>query len=215
MSLKRAASILLILITMISVSGCTQEKSTSEGTNKISTSTKLIDSTSSNSTKQDISSGANKNINTSLATDLQKPFKTYVDKKLGFSVDYPLNWNSKIEERIEATKEHNSTPDVGIHIYVDGNQNERIYVFNQVGHISPGFSPEEDVQKDTFTSTSGLTGHIESLIQDGKIHAVLIFDDISNYHGFLGASIYMSTENYKKSEKEILGVLKSIRLSSN
>ncbi len=213
--MKRLAIIFLILTIIISVTGCTQENSVLGGTSKTSSGIKPIESISTSSTKLDISTGANKNINTSLATDLQKPFKTYVDKKLGFSVDYPLNWNSKIEERIEATKEHNATPDVGIHIYVDGNQNERIYVFNQVGHISPGFSPEEDVQKDTFTSTSGLTGHIESLIQDGKIHAVLIFDDISNYHGFLGASIYMSTENYKKSEKEILGVLKSIRLSNN
>ncbi len=213
--MKRLAIIFLILTIIISVTGCTQENSVLGGISKTSSGIKPIESISTSSTKLDISTGTNKNINTSLATDLQKPLKSYIDKKLCFGVDYPSTWNSKIEEQIAATKEHNASPDAGIVIYVDGNQNERIYVFNQVGHISPGFSPHEDVQKDTFTTTSGLTGHIESLIHDGEIHAVLIFDDISNYLGFLGASISMSTENYKKSEKEILGVLKSIRLSNN
>ena len=130
--------------------------------------------------------------------------KTYIDQRFNFSVDYPEKWYAKMEYFLEATVEHNASPDSGINIYVDSKQDEKIYVFGQVSHISPtidGFHREE------FTTNSGLKGHLYSDEIDGKRHLDLILGE-----GFHGAHIRISAECFNQNKEQIMKVLKSIKI---
>lgn len=131
--------------------------------------------------------------------------KIYKDKRFNFSVEYPVKWTAIMETFIEPTADHNSSPDGGINIYVDGKQNEKIYVFGQVSHIRPaidGFHREE------FTTNSGLKGHLYSDEIDGKRHINLILGE-----GFHGVHLRISAECYNQNKEQIMVVLKSIKIA--
>ncbi len=154
-----------------------------------------------------------KNLDTSAAQDLEYLKKGYASKKFGFNVDYPEEWKSQIMPTWEATKEHNESQEEGITFYLDGKESETLTVYGQAGTINPGFSPYEEIQKDEFITKSGLKGHFESVKHDdGIIYIYLVLDSVSPSYKNIGASIIMDYGVYKEHEKEIMSVLRTIRV---
>jgi hypothetical protein len=89
-------------------------------------------------------------------------------------------------------------------IYVDGKQDESIYVFGQHGHIN---LDGVDYQRDDFTTNYGLKGSLLSKETEGKMQIYLILDD-----EFHGAHISISSECYKQNKEQIMAVLRSIKV---
>ena len=86
------------------------------------------------------------------------------------------------------------------------NKDETIYVFGQFGHInldSAGYQREE------FTTDYGLKGSLLSKEIEGKMQAYLILND-----GFLGAHLSISAECFNQNKKQIMAVLRSIKIGS-
>ena len=133
--------------------------------------------------------------------------KIYTDKRFNFSVEYPVKWTAKLETFIEPNAEHNGSPDGGIRIYVDGKQDESIYIYGQFGQIRTaidGFHREE------FTTNSGLKGLLYSDEINGKREIDLILGE-----GFHGAHLSIGSELFNQNKGQIMDVLKSMKIGVN
>lgn len=138
--------------------------------------------------------------------------KVYVDEKFRFSVQYPADWKTKIEETWEATAEREASPDGGINIYINGDENERIYVLGQHGHYYP-VSKGENYKEDEFTTLDGVKGTLyydspyDYERSKGRKTIYLVLGE-----GFHGAYLTISDEILKQYNDEILSILKSIKI---
>ncbi len=123
---------------------------------------------------------------------------------LKFSVDFPEDWTSMVEETWEATSEREASPDGGINIYIDGNVENKIYVYWQNGHIS---YPQGSDEKDIFTTDDGLNGELYEQAEDKRVKVQVIYGE-----GFHGAHVDVSEACYKHYKNEILEVIKSMKI---
>ena len=129
--------------------------------------------------------------------------ETFTDKRFDFSVNYPASWRTEVDKNSTL----NANPDRGINIYIEGNKNEKIYVFSQVGPIGadqPSFAHEK------FITNEGIDGEITYGDIDGKKQIYLILKG----NGYHGAIISVTNECFNNNKKQILGVLKSIKLGT-
>lgn len=62
----------------------------------------------------------NNKIKMSLTKELNRLTNNYINNKFKFSVEYPKKWNVQEEVYLEATAEHNASPDGGLNIFVEG-----------------------------------------------------------------------------------------------
>lgn len=127
----------------------------------------------------------------------EQKLKTYIDEKYGFSVDYPQVWDYK-------TVKDSNVPDGGIIIFLAGNQEEKIYVFGQNGHIN---LPVQGFTQSSFSTKSGLGGTLYSKENNEKQEIYLILED-----GFHGVYIDVGTDCYNNNKEQIIDILKSIKV---
>ncbi|NLK86383.1 MAG: hypothetical protein GX279_02700 [Clostridiaceae bacterium] len=128
---------------------------------------------------------------------------TYTDKTFDFSLDFPEKWEYSINHNIEATKEIEATPDSGIEIYVNENRENRIYVFQQRGHIS--IPDPNDYEVESIKTSSGLNGDLYKRKTDNVVEIRCIIDE------FIGVIVFMDYEIYDKNSEEIMNIIYSIR----
>jgi hypothetical protein len=128
----------------------------------------------------------------------------YNDAKFNFSVEYPKGWTSEVEKTWEATKEHEGSPDGGINFYLDGNKEDKIYVYGQLGHIN---IPEDDYKKDNFVTDTGIKGYLLSGEHDGRMQMYLVLGD-----GFHGAVVDVGLDSWTQNKEIIVKMFKSIKI---
>lgn len=196
--IKRTFSILILtLVFASSLLGCSNSKSIEKKSEPAPTFKEAASTNVLNDNQNNISDSTNP-----IVDELTGDIKTYTDKRFKFSVDYPAHWDSKVEKSWGSTKDHEASPDSGINIYVDDNKEDRIYVFAQVGHISIS----GNYKIDKFETKSGLTGDLYRSEDEGKIELILLLAD-----QFGSASIHMSLDSFKRNEKQVMGILGSIK----
>ncbi|MBU3145360.1 hypothetical protein [Clostridium sp. CF012] len=142
--------------------------------------------------------------------DLSGNLKTYVNERFKFTLQYPSNWNVKIDKTDNpgSTTGADISPTEGISFYFNNTENERMMVFGQMGHIGV----LDGLKESTFSTKNGLKGKFYSSKIDEAVNIQLILDDVNNKYGFYGAYINMSNESYDKYGKLLIGVLRSIKL---
>ena len=133
---------------------------------------------------------------------IQEKMKTYKNERFGFSVDYPNNWNAKEVGTNEATSENESSPDSGIEIYLNKNEDQKIYVYGQIGHIN---IPSVNMQEE-FVTNDGVSGTLYIDEYNGRKIMNLVLGE-----GFVGANINVSLDCFKQNKEQITDLLKSIK----
>jgi hypothetical protein len=134
----------------------------------------------------------------------------YENQDFNFSVSFPNKWDYKISPMMEPTEHFEGTPDSGVTIFLNDKHEDYIYVFGQLGHINIGLNWSEEKN---FITNSGKTGKMVLDNYNDRQEIWVIKDDPS-VKGFIGMSVQVSNELYKKNEEEILAVLKSLEIQS-
>ena len=130
---------------------------------------------------------------------------TYTDEHAQFSVDYPSEWKTAVVPWEPATSDFEGSPDNGIKIFIEGNENEFIYVFGSEGKASGYLSyPQED-----FITKALLRGRISYTRQGEEYQVAVILDE-----GFHGAILHVGDACLTRNKAQILGILKSIKILS-
>ena len=129
--------------------------------------------------------------------------KTYYNERFNFSVDYPAAWKSQSDNCAE-TDTVDGDPQSGIHIYIESDKSNWIYVYGQNGHIG---IPPQGLESEKFSTDQGVRGDIMYSWSKGNVTIYLVLSD-----GFYGASINTSGKAFVKNKQYILGILKSIKL---
>ena len=130
---------------------------------------------------------------------------TYTDEHAQFSVDYPSEWKTVIVPWEPATSDFEGSPDNGIKIFIEGNENEFIYVFGSEGKASGYLSyPQED-----FITKALLRGRISFTRQGEEYQIAMILDE-----SFHGAILHLGDACLTRNKAQILGILKSIKILS-
>lgn len=127
--------------------------------------------------------------------------KTYHNKRFNFSVDYPEAWNTVSDDE-EATESEDGDPQSGILIYVEDNKDDTIFIFGQNGHI--GIPPHGKSEK--FLTNEGVSGTIMYSCTDDSLGIDVLLGDC------YGATVYVKEEIFSRNKKQILGILRSIRI---
>lgn len=132
--------------------------------------------------------------------------QTYSNKNINFSVEFPNSWDSKISDRLGSTPSQDASPDGGIEIYVEGNKEDLIYVYGQIGHVS---FPNTNCDSTKFVTSNGNKEILYTERVSDRKDMHLIFDE-----GFHAVHIYVSSSCFKKNEKKIMALLTSINLQA-
>lgn len=207
MTFRKKLTICLISVTFISMcSACANRQSPST---KQTTATKIVDT---GLNKADVKDDSFK----FEYEDLTGNLNTYTNNRFKFTMQYPYDWNVKIENTVTPppSRSQDLNPDEGIWVYFNNSKDNRIedewmYVYGQDGHI--GLTTDA-MKEFSFSTKSGLKGKLYKQEMDGVSDIYFTLDDSKGSVGFYGAHIHMSAESYKKYEKSIMGVLRSIKL---
>lgn len=178
-----------------------------------SSSTKLVPN-SNTTASPTATADVNTKENSPQYEDLSGDLKTYVNNRFQFTLQYPSDWQVKIDKPDikTSTTGADSSPTEGITFYFN-TENESMKVFGQVGTISGYVSNGHDrFEKSSFPTKSGLAGDLYTSKKDGRVKIYLLFDKTPSKYGFYVAHIDMSDENYAKYSKYLMGVLRSIKL---
>lgn len=126
----------------------------------------------------------------------------YSTENIELGVSIPVSWTYNITKPRAATETIEGTTDSGIEIYINGDENSKIYLFSQESTISfPGSEEEE------FITTDNLKGSLIKNDSDSQVNHIVIFE------AFKAAVVYnLDTDTYKKNESKMNQVLKSITI---
>ncbi|WP_438433880.1 hypothetical protein [Gorillibacterium sp. sgz500922] len=143
---------------------------------------------------------------------------SYTDNKFGFQLTYPQSWPSDVHEWKEPTATQEASPDSGIILYVDGNREDNLYIFGQLGTLSVPVVDQQETEP--FKTDSGLTGTLSTSTQNGRVEQTLILDGAAlteqAYAGrSLGAHISVGEKAFKQHKDELLSVLASISIKKD
>ncbi|WP_058303016.1 hypothetical protein [Gorillibacterium timonense] len=130
----------------------------------------------------------------------------FATKETKFEVQAPEGWKVVEQPRKPATADREATPDEGVELRLNGSEQNKVYVFNQYGTLSP---PEEKLEQEAFTTTQGIKG---TLYKDAANHTWWLILDQSIAPGFYGATVrFEDAELFEKNQdtfREILGSIK-------
>ena len=107
-------------------------------------------------------------------------------------------------ETWDATATQEGSPDGGIDIYVEGEINDLISVVGQNGHVGIQLP---DYEKAEFVTRSGLEGMLYSKTTAKSKEMYLVFNE-----GFHYVHINVSSDCFKRNEKKITDILKSVNI---
>ncbi len=131
----------------------------------------------------------------------------YKDVRFDFTVDYPSEWMIDVDSPAEATEVQEASPTGGVKLYPGNDKSERIYVYGQNGHIGTDYPGYEH---DKIKTEDGVSGDLYIGEADGTMYLNLVLGD-----GFYGANANISKDQYKKNEKSIMNIFKSIKIHGN
>lgn len=150
----------------------------------------------------------------------KKEWKQYINDKYVyyFSVKYPTSFKVIEDKYFEGTNKQEGSPDYGIKILVDGNENEKISISAQE---STATFIDDCLKREKFITLSGATGDLQYSYYDNnkRIQVELIlYYSIDYENDVLNKShhcvvIDMSKNCFDKNKDEILAILKSIEIS--
>ncbi len=136
----------------------------------------------------------------------------YEDEESYFSIEVPADWTVDINEGWPGfsgdtpEESYEASPDVGLYIYVDGEEENQIYFYRQWGHISSFL--KEDGKVSVNESLSAARYKEE---RDGLVLETYIFDEEGiTGGGFYALSIALPRQVYRSHQKEIQRAVESI-----
>jgi hypothetical protein len=127
---------------------------------------------------------------------------TYQDELRKIAVDIPKKWTFKVNNKFKGNESTEGFPDCGIEIYIDGDTQNKFYLFYQEGTINfrePGMLAE------TFKTNKGQSGSLYTVFNNNKTRIFAIFD-IGHY----AITSELDNNLFSVNEKEILSMIKSI-----
>lgn len=116
----------------------------------------------------------------------------------GFKVNVPKEWKCENNPFIEATADEEGTPDAGMQINID--DESFIYIIVSCSRIYYNGMPQK-----CFKTNDGLVVVPYSYGKAGVISQVKFTD-------FIGVNVRVSSDTYNKYKKEIIDLIKSIKI---
>lgn len=129
----------------------------------------------------------------------------YSDGRFDFQVDVPESWTIEEDVLVEATEEQEASPTSGITISIDGNSEDRIYVYGQHGTIGTSY---EGYDEEEIVTKAGEKGTLFRSEADGQVNVNFVHE---NRH--YGVAVNVSVQTYQRLEEAILGVIQSLKVS--
>lgn len=126
----------------------------------------------------------------------------YSDCGFEFQIDVPEQWSIQEDVLVKATEEQEATPTCGINILIDGNPEDKIYVFGQLGTMGINY---EDYEEEEIVSKAGEKGTLFRLEFDGQFNMIFVQE---NRH--YGVVVNVNIQTYRRLEESILGVIHSL-----
>lgn len=137
--------------------------------------------------------------------------KSYVFKteETNFTVRVPNGWTVIDEYRRLNEEGAEPSPDEGIKLLLDGNEDNFIWIYSQYGKINLG---EGNYEEEAFSTKKGIPGILYK-DKDSQLNWYLILNqDIAPDH--YGAVVrFKDKKLFDKKEKQIRAILKSIEIS--
>lgn len=138
-----------------------------------------------------------------IENNFEKGYSTYTDGIFGFSVTFPSTWASETYAYIYGSENENPSPDSGINIYIDGNKENFIYVYETYGKQTDKFVKDSGYKKEDIDKNIVLYEK-----ENGDIIEVQAF---INENDHISANIKMDIKTYNLYKSEIIKLLKSIK----
>lgn len=144
---------------------------------------------------------------------LQQNAVTFEDTHGKIIITAPKNWSVKAQERTTGTENLEAFPDAGLTLYVNGNSDSCIYVFYQLGHISPAFSTEQQSSGESVETQNAVQGTWYKISSEDIIQDMIIFDSFQGDNGVhYGISFHMNQETFNQNKEQIRKLISSMEL---
>lgn len=129
---------------------------------------------------------------------------TWQDKERKISVNVPRSWTFQNIPSFQGDDVLEASPDYGLELYINGKQNNCIYLFYRLGTLSfrePGMTVGD------FQTKEGKTGTLYTVSNDTETTLAGHFD-MGNY-GFISK---LDNTVFEENKKAIFSVIKSIQI---
>ena len=124
-----------------------------------------------------------------------------------FSFEYPNDWEIEENKVSDGEGLPEDMPDFGVHIYMDSNKNNSIYIFEG---ISLNMYKDETFSKSDFMVDGVKRGDLCSLEYEDEIYKLITFNHNDENHVYRYAFVKAEREFYNKNETRIVRILESI-----
>ncbi|WP_313131671.1 hypothetical protein [Anaerocolumna sp.] len=136
---------------------------------------------------------------------------TFKTDETYFTVKFPSEWKVVEEPRQPGSSEFEPSPDEGIKLLLDGNEDNCISIYSQYGTIT---HPQINFDEEDFSTNKGIKG---ILYKDkeclGNWFLVLDQDITPNFYG--AVVNFEDEELLNKNQKQIMNILKSIDIKKS
>lgn len=140
--------------------------------------------------------------NNQIENNFEKGYSTYTDGIFGFSVTFPSTWASETLSYRYGSEKENASPDSGVSIYIDGNKENFIYVYETYGKQTDKYVIESGYKKTDIDKNFVLYEK-----ENGDIIEAQVF---LNENDHIYADIKMDLKTYNLYKSEIIKLLQSI-----
>lgn len=134
--------------------------------------------------------------------------KSYIFKteETYFTVKFPSEWKVIEEPRQPGSSEFEPSPDEGIELLLNGNEDNFIWIYSQYGTLS---HPEGNFNEEDFSTNKGIKG---TLYKDREIpgnwYLVLDQDIAPDFYGAVVS--FKDKELLNNNQKQVMNILESI-----
>lgn len=133
---------------------------------------------------------------------------TFQSEDTHFTVRIPKEWTVIDQYRGPNVEGIELSPDEGIKLLLDGNEDNYISIYSQYGTLNP---VRDDYDKENFSTNQGITGTLYKDKDDQMYWFLILNQNIAP--GFYGAVIsFKDREIFHEKEQQIIDILKSIEI---
>lgn len=140
----------------------------------------------------------------------------FINKDMSF--EYPIQWIASREPDFwDASSEREASPEQGVVLYIDKNNNEKVSVYSSESTWDDAFESnkaEQGFEKSTYQAENGVIWNVLTGRQNDKKSVVYGINDENNYYGYI-AEVSLSEDNFSKYENDILKVLESFKIEKS
>lgn len=134
---------------------------------------------------------------------------TFKTEETNFTVKVPVGWTVIEERRNPGGPDFEPSPDEGIRLLLDENEDNYIQIYSQYGTIA---LPDEAYDKEEFSTKNGVQGFLYK-DKEMPIWNVIYSQDIAP--GYYGAVVnFKDKEILNKKQKQIIEILKSLDIAN-